>query len=133
LQGFFKFFESPHPQAAHSAEESEIPDPSMDIVLVKNGQTLLARESGLLKGPNQSGQFGLREPGPGQDRERTQIQQGVVESAFPARHRQGLEGLLARLKIEVFVRVEAHELAGADDVQFYGHGAPRVWDENVFI
>src|SRR6516225_9297697 len=89
LQGVFKLLEGPDAQAAHSAEESEIPDTSVNIGLVENGEALLPGETRFVKGANQGGEFGLSEPGPGQHRERAQIQQGAVEAAFSAGDRQG--------------------------------------------
>jgi hypothetical protein len=125
-QCFFEFFEGPHSQAAHSAEESEILNAAVNIGLVKNRQALLPGEAGFLKGPNQRRQFCLGEPWLWQHREPPQVQQSVVESAFPARQRQGPERLLARFEIEVLVGVQADEFARSNDVQFYRHGSPRL-------
>jgi hypothetical protein len=57
----------------------------------------------------------------GRDREGSEVQDGMVNAAFAAGMGNDVEGLSAGLKIKEFVRIEADEFAGADDLDVEWH------------
>jgi hypothetical protein len=94
----------------------------VNVVLVKNCQSLRAGEARLAKRRDQRGKFIGREMRPWQHGQLSKIQQSADNPAFSTRVRQLLQRPFTGLKIEVRVCVEADELTGSDDLQFYWHG-----------
>jgi hypothetical protein len=120
-EGFFEVGEGPDVPAVESADKGKFADALMRIQAVKDGETLLASEASIVKGFDKGRKFIAGEERFGGDREGSNIQDGVVNAAFAAGVGQNMEGFSAGLEIKVFVRIEADEFAGADDLDFEWH------------
>src|ERR1700741_588424 len=110
MHSCFKVYEGLDLQPPHSADKRKIPYTAMNIVFVKQRETLWRSKTGIAKGSNQRRQLIFRKLRPGRDGNHPQIQHGVIESALPARMGQRLESFLARPKIEELVGVKADKL-----------------------
>jgi hypothetical protein len=116
MQSFLKLSEGSHLPTLNSADERKRPDAAVRVGPVKHGQPLVPPKTSLTEGPNQRRELCRGEHGLGRDRQRPQVQQRAVKPSLPTRLSERLQGFLARVEIELFIRVETNELARPDDL-----------------
>jgi len=120
-ESFFEIGEGAHGPSLESADEGEFADAAMRVLPVKDGQALVATETGLVEAFDESGEFIAGEERFVRDRQATEVEDGSVDAAFAAGAGDRMEGFAAGVEVKVGMRVEADEVRSADDLQFQRH------------